>query len=63
MPKGEICHIAVIEKRLLTPLSEALPNPNAEEFCSTKMDMEPVEDWRIPSIDFLERGRLLDDRP
>lgn len=56
----QVFHVLVTERKL-TPLLEALPHPDSEGFCSVKMDIEPIEEWRIQYLDFLERGRLSDN--
>lgn len=59
-PEGEVRCILVTGKRLVTPLPEALPFSESERVCRVKIATEPSEDWRIPCMDFLERGSLLD---
>lgn len=40
---GEFHHIVVVRIRLLTPLSEALPDPKSEGVCSVGMVTKPIE--------------------
>lgn len=47
--------------RSLIPLLETLPDPESEGVCSTEKTMEPIEDSRIPFMNFLEQDRLSDN--
>lgn len=40
----EVHYITLAGRSLLTPLPEALPNPESEGFCSGEMAIEPIED-------------------
>lgn len=60
VPDGEVPHITVARRNLLTLLPEILPDHEPERAYSVEMATEPIEDWRISFLNFLERGRLPD---
>lgn len=60
VPDGEV-HVRVAGRRLLTPLSEVLLDLVSKGVRSVEIAIEPIEDWQIPFLDFLERGRLSDN--
>lgn len=61
VPDGEVCHITITGRRLLTPLTKTLLELPVEGVCSMETALELVEDWRIPFLDFLEHGGLPDN--
>lgn len=58
--EGESRSVVVTWRRLLTPLPKILLEAKSELVCSAEMTTEAAENWRIPFLDLLERGRLLD---
>lgn len=61
VPGREIRRITISRGRLLTPFLETPLELMFEEACGVEIVAEPVEDWRILFLHFLERGRLPDD--
>lgn len=54
VPEGEICHITILGQRLQIPLPKTSSESLPEGAYNVKMVADPVEDWWIPFLNFLE---------